>query len=68
MYRGYDHGVSKVVRDAYESYGDMEFGTKNRKKFEDRKSGIPIDEVNRHIKLIGIAGKVVILVELNYVL
>ncbi|XP_078329885.1 transient receptor potential cation channel subfamily M member-like 2 [Crassostrea virginica] len=58
LYRGYDHGVSKVVRDAYESYGDMEFGTKNRKKFEDRKSGIPIDEVNRHIKLIGIAGKV----------
>ena len=49
--------MSKVVREAYESYGDMEFGKKNRatyKKDGKEISVIPIDHGNRHIKLISV--------------
>lgn len=49
MYRGNEKGVSKVVRDAYQNYGDMEFGNKNLKT--------KVDDPSRHIKLISIAGK-----------
>lgn len=54
--------MSKVVRDAYEHYGDMEFGKKNRSTYkidnsEEKTTGISIDNDNRHIKLISIAGK-----------
>ncbi|XP_052693613.1 transient receptor potential cation channel subfamily M member-like 2 [Crassostrea angulata] len=49
LYRGNEKGVSKVVRDAYQNYGDMEFGNKNLQT--------NVDDPNRHIKLINIAGK-----------
>ena len=49
LYRGNDHGVSKVVLDAYENYGEMEFNTRN--------STTDIDDGDRHIKLIAFAGK-----------
>ena len=49
LYRGNDHGVSKVVLDAYENYGEMEFSTRN--------SSTDIDDGDRHIKLIAFAGK-----------
>nr|XP_022311194.1 uncharacterized protein LOC111116490 [Crassostrea virginica] len=58
LYRGNEHGVSKVVREAYENYGDMEFGKKNRAMHDPpKKNGIPLDVASRHIKLISIAGK-----------
>lgn len=60
LYRGNKRGVSKVVREAYMSYGDMEFGQKNRAIYEEngeKMFGIHRDDVNRHIKLISIAKK-----------
>lgn len=47
LYRGNDEDVSNVVRDAYQQYEDLEFGTKTP----------GISDPNRHIKLISIAGK-----------
>lgn len=49
LFRGYASGVSKLIMDAYHSYEVMEFG-----EYHKRKS---IDDVDRHIKLISIAGK-----------
>lgn len=49
LYRDYRTGVSKIIRDAYHYYGVMEFGKENKEK--------EISHVNRHIKLISIAGK-----------
>lgn len=31
LYRGREKGVSKFVREAYQNYGDMEFGNNNKK-------------------------------------
>ena len=47
LHRGKDHGVSKVVREAYQNYGVMEFEFKNSK--------ITIENKERHVKLISIA-------------
>lgn len=47
MYRGKEQGVSKVVRDAYKRYEDMEFKTKA--------SQTEISDEDRHVKLIRIA-------------
>ncbi|XP_078329891.1 transient receptor potential cation channel subfamily M member 2-like [Crassostrea virginica] len=47
LHRGKDHGVSKVVREAYQNYGVMEFEFKNSK--------ITIEKKERHVKLISIA-------------
>lgn len=44
LYSGAEQGVSKVVRDAYKNYEDMEF------KIE--RDGKQINDVNRHVKLI----------------
>lgn len=52
LYRGKEHGVSKVVRDAYKSYEDIEFKTTAFEKL--------INDVDRHVKLIRIAGEKVI--------
>lgn len=52
LYRGKEHGVSKVVRDAYKSYEDIEFKTTAFEK--------GINHVDRHVKLIRIAGEKVI--------
>lgn len=49
LFRGYQSGVSKLIRDAYHYYGVMEFEKKNMET--------PINDENRHIKLISIAGK-----------
>lgn len=49
MYRGKEQGVSKVVRDAYKRYEDMEFKTKA--------SQTEISHEDRHAKLIRIAGE-----------
>lgn len=49
LFRDYRSGVSKIIRDAYHYYGVMEFGKKQIKR--------PINHVDRHIKLISIAGK-----------
>nr|XP_034320574.1 transient receptor potential cation channel subfamily M member 2-like isoform X2 [Crassostrea gigas] len=49
LYRGKEHGVSKVVRDAYKSYEDIEFKTTAFEKL--------INDVDRHVKLIRIAGE-----------
>lgn len=49
LYRGKEKGVSKCIRDAYQNYGDMEFGNKNTRE------GVGVNDTNRHIKLIGIA-------------
>lgn len=49
MYRGKEQGVSKVVRDAYKRYEDMEFKTKA--------SQTEISHEDRHVKLIRIAGE-----------
>lgn len=49
LFRDYQNGVSKIVRDAYHYYGVMELGEKNMET--------PINHVNRHIKLISIAGR-----------
>nr|XP_034319165.1 transient receptor potential cation channel subfamily M member-like 2 isoform X2 [Crassostrea gigas] len=48
LYRGKEQGLSKVVREAYKNYEEMEFKT----KLEDKK----INNEDRHIKLIKIAG------------
>lgn len=60
MYRGREKGVSKFVREAYQNYGDMEFGNNNKKKSysnkeSEKKKAVDINNINRHIKLIGIA-------------
>lgn len=47
LFRGHDGGVSNVVRDAYQHYEDMEFGSETR----------TIDDPERHIKLISMTGK-----------
>lgn len=47
LFRGYESGVSKIIRDAYHYYGVMEFGISNEW----------ISDVDRHIKLISIGGK-----------
>lgn len=49
LFRGYESGVSKIIRDAYHYYGVMEFGISN---FAER-----ISDEDRHIKLISIGGK-----------
>jgi hypothetical protein len=49
LYRGHDFGVSSVVRDAYTKYSDAEFGSRSSEK--------DISNVQRHVKLISIAGK-----------
>lgn len=49
LFRGYAAGVSKLIMDAYHNYEVMEFGTDNKNK--------DICDVDRHIKLISIAGK-----------
>lgn len=49
LFRGYASGVSKLIMDAYHSYEIMEFG-----EYHKRKS---ITDVDRHIKLISIAGE-----------
>lgn len=60
LYRGREKGVSKFVREAYQNYGDMEFGNNNKKisysnKESEKKKAVDINNINRHIKLIGIA-------------
>lgn len=60
LYRGREKGVSKIVREAYQSYGDMEFGNNNEKISYvngelKNKNAVDINSINRHIKLIGIA-------------
>lgn len=67
LYRGHDTGVSDIIRDAYRNYGDMEFGTNNVNLKTKKNRQIPYDEikklvtdVERHVKLISIAGKQVI--------
>lgn len=60
LYRGREKGVSKFVREAYQNYGDMEFGNNNKKisysnKESEKKKAVDINNTNRHIKLIGIA-------------
>lgn len=49
LFRGYAAGVSKLILDAYHNYEIMEFGRKHKRK--------PITDVDRHIKLISIAGE-----------
>uniref|UniRef100_K1PPB5 Transient receptor potential cation channel subfamily M member 5 n=1 Tax=Magallana gigas TaxID=29159 RepID=K1PPB5_MAGGI len=49
LYRGKEEGLSKVVREAYKSYEEMEFKTDSDKKKE-------MDDKDRHVKLIKIAG------------
>lgn len=49
LFRGYTTGVSKLIMNAYHNYGVMEFGTDHKKKL--------INDVDRYIKLISIAGK-----------
>ncbi|XP_056021813.1 uncharacterized protein LOC125651630 [Ostrea edulis] len=49
LYRGHDYGVSSIVRDAYRKYSDSEFGSQS--------SGKDISNLQRHVKLISIAGK-----------
>uniref|UniRef100_A0A8W8NU11 TRPM SLOG domain-containing protein n=1 Tax=Magallana gigas TaxID=29159 RepID=A0A8W8NU11_MAGGI len=48
LYSGAEQGVSKVVRDAYKYYEDMEFKTKRVEK--------EISDPDRHVKLISMAG------------
>lgn len=48
LYGGAEQGVSKVVRDAYKYYEDMEFKTKSTEK--------EISDPDRHVKLISMAG------------
>lgn len=48
LYSGAEQGVSKVVRDAYKYYEDMEFKTKSFKK--------KINDPDRRVKLISMAG------------
>lgn len=55
LYRGREQGVSKVVRDAYKNYEDMEFKTKAHQR--------KISHEDRHVKLIRIAGEKVTIVK-----
>lgn len=60
LYRGREKGVSKFVREAYQRYGDMEFGNNNEKISYvngqlKNENAVDINSINRHIKLIGIA-------------
>lgn len=48
LYGGAEQGVSKVVRDAYKYYEDIEFKTKSTEK--------EISDPDRHVKLISMAG------------
>lgn len=48
LYRGKEQGLSKVVREAYKSYEEIEFKTKSQEK--------EINDNDRHVKLIKIAG------------
>lgn len=48
LYRGKEQGLSKVVREAYKSNEEMEFKTKSQEK--------EINDKDRHVKLIKIAG------------
>lgn len=48
LYSGTEQGVSKVVREAYKYYEDMEFKTKSEEK--------EISDPDRHVKLISMAG------------
>lgn len=58
LYRGKEQGLSKVVREAYKNYEEMEFKT----KLEDKK----INNEDRHIKLIKIAGLKVLFHEIVF--
>ncbi|XP_062621660.1 transient receptor potential cation channel subfamily M member 2-like [Saccostrea cucullata] len=49
LYRGYDYGVSSIVRSAYRKYGDMEFRAKSH--------DVHIQDPERRVKLISMAGK-----------
>lgn len=49
LYNGKKHGLSKVVRDAYRNYEDIEFKTE-ASKYE-------INDPDRHVKLINLADK-----------
>lgn len=48
LYRGHDSGLSDIVHEAYINYGDMEFGTENDTK--------PMEDEERHVKLVSIGG------------
>ncbi|XP_056002361.1 transient receptor potential cation channel subfamily M member-like 2 isoform X2 [Ostrea edulis] len=56
LYRGHPDGVSDVIRDAYRNYGDMEFGGKVKKGDDANIAKTSIRHVERHVKLIRIAG------------
>lgn len=47
LFKGNGGGVSNVVRDAYQHYEDMEFGSETR----------TVNDPERHIKLISMTGK-----------
>lgn len=49
LYLGKKQGISKVVRDAYRNYEDIEFKTRAAKN--------KINNPDRHVKLINLAGK-----------
>nr|XP_034321515.1 transient receptor potential cation channel subfamily M member 2-like [Crassostrea gigas] len=49
LYNGKKHGLSKVVREAYKNYEDIEFKTRAAKN--------KISDPDRHVKLVNIAGK-----------
>lgn len=46
IYRGKKHGLSKIIRDAYRDYGNMEFDINNK--------GKDIRDEERRVKLISI--------------
>lgn len=56
LYRGKADGVSKVVRDAYQSYKDLEFKAKEVER----------SDPNLHVKLICLAGKEVFKKKTSY--
>ncbi|XP_056002358.1 transient receptor potential cation channel subfamily M member 2-like [Ostrea edulis] len=58
LYRSHDDGVSGMIRDAYINYEVMEFGGKSDTKDAPNTTNIkpPINDVERHVKLIRIAG------------
>lgn len=49
LYNGKKHGLSKVVKEAYKNYEDIEFKTRAAKN--------KISDPDRHVKLVNIAGK-----------
>lgn len=55
IYRGYDDGLSKIVKDAYQNYEDMEFETKE-----------PNKRTVRNVKCISVKKKKVSLLRLIY--